>query len=71
MVEPIVEKLSREKPGRMKFVKMNVDENPAVAGRYGVQSIPTMMIVKDGQVVSRWAGALPEQAIRSKIAPFA
>jgi thioredoxin len=70
MVEPIVEKLSREKSGRMKFVKMNVDENPAVSGRYGVQSIPTMMIVKDGQVAARWAGALPEQAIRSKIAPF-
>jgi thioredoxin len=71
MIAPIVEKLSREKSGRMKFVKLNVDENPAIAGRYGVQSIPTMMIVKDGQVVDRWVGAMPEPVIRSKVAPFA
>jgi thioredoxin-like negative regulator of GroEL len=70
MIEPIVEKLAREKSGRMRFVKVNVDENLAVAGRYAVQSIPTMMVMKDGQVVDRWVGALPEPAIRSKIAPF-
>jgi thioredoxin 1 len=67
MVEPIVEKLAHEAAGRMRVAKVNVDENPGLAMRYGVQSIPTMMIVKGGQIVERWAGALPEAALRSRV----
>ena len=69
MTEPVVEKLAREMNGRLKVAKVNVDENPMVAGRYGVQSIPTMMVVKNGQIADRWVGALPEPAMRSKVAP--
>jgi thioredoxin-like negative regulator of GroEL len=69
MVEPVVEKLSRELSGRLQVAKVNVDENPAIAQRYGIQSIPTMMVVKNGQIVDRWMGALPEPAIRSRVAP--
>lgn len=67
MTEPIIEKLAREMAGRLKVAKVNVDENPQVSQRYGVQSIPTMMIVKNGQIVDRWAGALPEPAMRSRV----
>jgi thioredoxin-like negative regulator of GroEL len=67
MVAPTVEKLARELPGRLRVAKVNVDENPMLSGRYGVQSIPTMMIFKEGQLVTRWAGALPEGAIRQRL----
>jgi thioredoxin 1 len=69
MTEPIVEKLARELSGRLKVAKVNVDENPMVAGRYGIQSIPTMLVVKNGQIADRWVGALPEPAMRSRVAP--
>ncbi|MGE5223732.1 MAG: thioredoxin [Omnitrophica WOR_2 bacterium] len=69
MTEPILQRLAKEMSGRLNIVKLNVDENPVSAQRYGVQSIPTMMIVKNGQVIDRWVGALPEPAIRSRISP--
>jgi thioredoxin 1 len=69
ITEPIVEKLAGELGSRLKVAKMNVDENPVVPQRYGVQSIPTMMVVKNGQVVDRWVGALPEPAMRARITP--
>lgn len=68
MIEPIVERMAGEYAGRMRVAKVNVDENPIVAGRFGVQSIPSMMVVKDGQVVDRWAGALPEPMLRDRVA---
>ncbi len=67
MVAPILDKLAAEMPGRLKIAKVNVDENPMSAGRYGVQAIPTMLLVKDGQVVDRWSGALPEAMMRSRL----
>ncbi len=69
MVEPTVEKLAREYAGRAKFYKMNVDENPNTSMRYSVQGIPTMMVVKNGQIVDRWTGAMPEMALRSRVEP--
>jgi thioredoxin 1 len=67
MMEPILEKLAHEMEGRLNFAKVNVDQNPYISQRYGIQSIPTMMLVKDGQIIDRWIGALPEVAIRNKI----
>jgi thioredoxin 1 len=67
MVAPTVDKLARELPGRLRVAKVNVDENPGLMMRYGIQGIPTMMIFKDGQLVTRWAGALPEGAIRQRL----
>ena len=69
MVEPSLEKLAGELSGRLRIVKLNVDENPATAGRYGAQSIPTMLIVKDGKIVDRWSGALPEHMLRMRLRP--
>ncbi|HSQ18696.1 MAG TPA: thioredoxin [Anaerolineales bacterium] len=68
MVAPTLDKLAREWNGQVKIAKVNVDENPRLSGRYGVQSIPTMMVVKNGRIVERWAGALPEQPLRSRLA---
>jgi len=68
MVEPILEKLSREQGGHLAIVKVNVDENPILAQHYGVSSIPSMLIVRNGQIVDRWSGALPESALRSRLA---
>jgi thioredoxin-like negative regulator of GroEL len=68
MVAPTLDKLAREWNGKAKIAKVNVDENPLMAGRYGVSGIPTMMVVKNGQIVDRWAGALPEPALRSRLA---
>jgi thioredoxin 1 len=67
MVAPTVDKLARELPGRLRVAKVNVDENPGLMMRYGIQGIPTMMIFKGGQVVDRWAGALPEGGIRQRL----
>ena len=67
MVAPILEKLAREQRA-LKIAKVNVDENPGLASRYGTTSIPTMIVVKGGREVDRWVGALPENAIRSRIA---
>jgi len=70
MVEPVIEKLAQEMAGRLRVVKINVDQNPATAQKYRVQGIPTMMVVKNGQIVDRWSGALPEGALRSRVMPF-
>jgi thioredoxin 1 len=67
MVAPALEKLAVEWNGRVKIAKVNVDENPRIAGMYGIQSIPTMMVVKNGKIVERWAGALPEPALRARL----
>jgi thioredoxin 1 len=68
MTEPLIERIARDLAGRLRVAKVNVDENPNLSMRYGVQSIPTMMLVKDGQVVDRWVGALPETNLRMRIA---
>ncbi len=68
IVAPVVEKLAQEMAGRLRVAKVNVDENPFTPQRYGVQGIPTMLVVKNGQVADRWVGALPEPALRGRVA---
>jgi thioredoxin 2 len=63
-VSPALENLARERAGRIKLVKVNVDESPAIASRFGVQGIPTLLVVQDGTVVARQTGAAPEAALR-------
>jgi thioredoxin 1 len=67
MIAPIIDRLAQEQAGRLRVVKVNVDENPRIQARYGIQSIPTMMVFKAGQTVDRWAGALPEPALRARV----
>jgi thioredoxin 2 len=64
MVSPAVERLATEMAGRLKVVKLNVDEAPDVAGRYQVQGIPLLVLHRDGEEIDRRVGALPEPALR-------
>ncbi|MBN1644086.1 MAG: thioredoxin [Dehalococcoidales bacterium] len=67
MVAPIVDKLSNKYEGKCKFYKMNVDNNPDTARKYGVMSIPTMLFFKNGKVVNTVVGATSEQALAPKV----
>ncbi|MFN2442886.1 MAG: thioredoxin [Thermoanaerobaculia bacterium] len=64
IVGPVIEELAPTYAGKVVIAKMNVDDNPAVAQKFGVTSIPTMMIFKDGQVVDRVIGALPKAELQ-------
>ena len=67
MIAPVTEKLSEEYADRVKFCKLNVDENPEMARKYGVMSIPLLLFFKDGQQVDSVLGAVPEAMIKPKI----
>jgi thioredoxin 2 len=68
-VGPIVEQLSREYAGRLKVVKVNVDDNPALAQRFQALSIPTLVVLRDGRVVDRVQGAMPKQDLAIRLTP--
>ena len=65
MVSPTLERLAGDHAGQVKLVKVDVDQSPQVSQRFGVQSIPTLLVMRDGEVVARQTGAAPEQALRS------
>jgi thioredoxin 2 len=64
-VSPVVEALGRSHAGRLKIVKLDIEAAPAIAQRHGVMSIPTLLLLRDGQEVDRAVGALPEPALRA------
>ena len=68
-VGPILEELSRDLAGRLKVVKVNVDENQSLAIRYDARSIPTMLVMRDGAVVDRIVGAMPKPELLARIQP--
>jgi thioredoxin 2 len=70
VVGPILENLSREYAGRIKVVKVNVDENPGLAQQFQATSIPTMLVIKDGRVVDRIVGALPPSDLKMRLFPY-
>jgi len=63
MIAPIVEELARDMVGRARIAKLNVDENPQTASRFGLRSIPTLLVIKGGREVDRIVGAQPKQEI--------
>lgn len=69
VIGPILEDLSREYAGRLKVVKVNVDDNQATAQRFQAFSIPTMVVIKDGRVVDRIVGAMPKGALTIRLTP--
>jgi thioredoxin 1 len=66
-IAPIVEELAREYEGRLKVMKLDVDENPRTASAYRVQSIPTVLVFKDGKPAERIVGAVPKKVIVDKL----
>ncbi len=67
MIAPALEKLAKEYAGRVRIAKLNVDENQRTSMQYQVQSIPTMLLVKNGKIVDRLVGALPEAHLRQQM----
>jgi len=65
MVSPVLDKLAQERAGRVKLVKVDVDKSPGLSRRFDVQGIPTLLVITDGTVVARQAGAPPAAALRS------
>lgn len=65
VVSPMIERLAADHAGRLKVVKVNVDESPAISMRFGVQGIPTLLMLHHGRVLDRQTGAPPEPALRA------
>src|SRR5262250_1309916 len=66
-IAPALEEIAGSLTGKVKIVKLNVDENPQTASKYGVMSIPTLMIFKNGEMASRQVGAAPKQKLEQWI----
>ncbi len=69
-IAPILDKLAREYAGKVIVAKVNTDENPEWAQKYGIQSIPTMLFVADGKILFRQVGGLPEKILKETITQF-
>lgn len=67
MQNPILEEVAKETEGKASIGKLNVDENPNIAGKYNVMSIPTLMLFKGGQVVKQWIGVQGKEALMEEI----
>jgi len=67
MIGPVVEELAGDYEGRAVIAKLNVDENPAVTARFGVRSIPTLLVFKGGQIVDKQVGAVPKSVLSQKL----
>jgi thioredoxin 2 len=67
MLAPVISQLSSELAGRIKVAKLNIDENPRTAARFGVQSIPTLLVLKSGTEVDRLVGVQPKQEILRRL----
>ncbi len=68
LIAPIVEELAQQYAGKLKVFKVDVDQEQSLAIQYGIMSIPTLLLIKDGRVVEQIVGALPKGAIEQKIA---
>ena len=70
IVSPILEEIAKEYLGKVKVVKMNTDENQVIPNMYGIRSIPTLGIFKNGKVVDVMVGAVPKAYIEEKLKPY-
>lgn len=70
MIAPVIEQLASEYAGKVTFGKLNVDENPEVSNRFGIQSIPALLVFKNGKQVDGLIGAVPKAHIEAKFKPY-
>ncbi|MEM3088896.1 MAG: thioredoxin [Candidatus Bathyarchaeia archaeon] len=70
MVAPILDEMAKDYAGKVVFGKLNVDENPRTAMQFAIMAIPTLLIIKNGNVVDRIVGAVPRETIESKIQAY-
>ncbi|MBD2495971.1 thioredoxin [Nostoc sp. FACHB-280] len=68
MVAPVVDEVANEYEGQVKVVKVNTDQNPTIASHYGIRTIPTLMIFKDGRQVDTVVGAVPKSTLTKTLA---
>jgi len=66
-MEPVVEELAQEYEGRVKVAKINVDESPVIAGKYGIKGIPTVLFFKDGKLVDTLTGLMPKSRLEESL----
>jgi thioredoxin 2 len=69
MISPVLQDLAARHAGRLKVVKVDVDANPGLAARFGAQSIPLLVVIRDGREVDRVVGALPRSALEQRLGP--
>jgi thioredoxin 1 len=67
-IAPVLDSVVAESAGKVKLAKVNVDEEPGLAGRYEIRSIPTILLVKDGRIIERIVGAVPRATLDARIA---
>lgn len=67
MIGPVIEKMSGDYDGRASIGKVNVDNNPGISAKFGVRNIPTILFIKNGEVVDKSVGAVPEAQLTSKL----
>ena len=70
-IAPVVEQLAKDYSGKVVFGKLNVDENPETAQRYGIMAIPTLLVMKNGEEIDRIVGALPKSQLEAKLSTYA
>jgi thioredoxin 2 len=70
MISPVLEDLAKRQAGHLKVVKVDVDANPSLAARFGAQSIPLLVVLRDGDEVDRVVGAMPRAALEQRLAPL-
>ncbi len=69
MIAPVLEEIAEEYDGQLKVAKLDVDQNPQVATQFGIMSIPTMILFKDGEAMERLSGYMPKERLLEKITP--
>lgn len=69
-IAPSLEEISDELEGKLQVIKVDIDQNPELAQRFGVRSIPTLKVFVEGKVAKEIVGAMPKQALQAQIAPF-